>query len=400
LTLISTTNNTELMMTYYDSVFLERFKEVLVLDNWTDKKNIPLWRGKTVNYFSYYPLAGTSTAITEGASTANEATIAGQTIEATIAKYAQWAPYTERLKLTSRDKNLVGAVELFGEAAGKSLEEILAEELFQNGSIPIRVDDLVNSTTYTIEGRAETSAAHSSTTVFHDSALTQTSAFWDGAHVAGIYKATTNYRYGGIVDSHDSTDDLITMTKAAPSTFNNGFYYRMVVGTGITAANKMTGTAINYAVSKARENKFYTFPGGWFMSSLASQIEYDLQGDAVWRNIGQYQDKSMLEQGMINRLWGVEFHRATKPYRESVAGVKDMDGGVVFCTPIMGRHALGNVGLGGMRGHKIRFKIPGLQTTNEPYDERGTIGYKFYAAPKALNAAFCINLMSGASGVS
>lgn len=397
--LISTENNTELMMTYYDSVFLERFKEVLVLDKWTDKKNIPLWRGKTVNYFSYYPLAGTSTPITEGASTANEATIAGQTIEATILKYAQWSPYTERLKLTSRDKNLVGAVELFGEAAGKSLEELLAEELFKNGSIPIRSSQLSNSATYTIEGRAETSAAASSTTVFHDSALTQTTGFFDGAHVAGIYKATTNYRYGGIVSSHDSTDDLITMTVAAPSIFNNGFYYRMVVGTGIAASQPITGTALNYAVAKARENKFYTFEGGMYKCSLAAQVEYDLQKDPVYRNLAQYQQGQKIEKGYIGNLWGVEINRATMPYRESVAGVKDMDNGVVFCTPIMGRHALGNVGLGGMRGHKIRFKIPGLQTTNEPYDERGTIGYKFYAAPKALNAAFCINLMSGATGV-
>jgi hypothetical protein len=387
------------MMTYYDSVFLERFKELLVLDKWCDKKNIPLWRGKTVDYFSYYPLAGTATAITEGASTANEAAIAGQTIQATIAKYAQWAPYTERVKLTARDENLRGAVELFGEAAAKSLEEILATELFQKGSIPIRVDDLVNQTTYTWESTVDASAGLT-TTVIYDDAITWTTDLLAGAHFAVTSGATRNYRHGSMVTSSGSTSESFTLTTAANRSFSANTTYRAVVGTGITAANPITSSAIEYGVSKARENKFYTFPGGWFRSSLASQTEYDLQQSSVWRNMAIYQDKSMVERGVIKHLWGVEFYRATIPYREDVDGTKNLSAGVVFCTPIMGRHALGNVSLGGMRGHKILFKTPGLQTTNEPYDENGTIGYKFYAAAKSLNAAFCINLMSGATGVS
>lgn len=394
---ITTTANAELMMTYYDKVFLERFNDVLVLDKWVDKKNIPLWRGKTVDYFSYYPLAGTATAITEGASTANEATIAGQTIQATIAKYAQWSPYTERLKLTARDENLKGAVELFGEAAAKSLEEILATELFQNGSIPVRVDDLVNDTTYTMESTAHITGSTAS--IIYDTALDQTTDVWGGGHMAVLATATKNYRHGSMISGFVSATDLLTMTTAAPHSYTENSTYRMVVGTGITASNILTGTSIAYGVMKARENKFYTFPGGWLRSTLAAQTEHDLQKDPVWRNMSIYQDKSMVEKGILKHLWGVEFYRATMPYREDIDGTKNMTAGVVFCTPIMGLHALGNVSLGGMRGHKILFKTPGLQTTNEPYDENGTIGYKFYAAAKSLNAAFCINMMSGATGV-
>jgi len=386
------------MQTYYDNVFLERMQDSLVLDKWVDKKNIPLWRGKTVNYFAYYPLAGTSTAITEGASTANEATVAGQTIEATIQKYAQWAPWTERVKLTARDQNLTGAVELFGEAAAKSLEEVLAIELFQKGSIPVRVDDLVNQTTYTWESTVDSSAGLTSTVIYDDS-ITWTTDLFAGAHFAVTSTATRNYRHGSLVTSSGSTSESFTITTAAPRSFSTGTTYRMVVGTGITAANMLTGTSIAYGVSKARENRFYTFPGGWFKASLASQTEYDLQKDAVWRNMGIYQDKSMIEKGILKHLWGVEFHYASIPWREDVDGTKNLTGGVVFCTPIMGMHAMANVSLGGMKGHKILLKTPGSQTTNEPYDENGTMGYKFYAAAKSLNAAFCINMMSGASGV-
>jgi len=398
LTKQTTTAQVAQMMTYYDNIFLETFNERLVLDKWTDKKNIPLARGKKINFFSYYPLGGNANPITEGASTANEATIAAQTLEATIAKYAQWVPYTERFKLTARDRNLEGQVELFGNAAAETLEEILAEELFKNGSIPIRVDQLKNSASYTHEGTVDSSAGNS-TTFWYDDAIVHTTDLYEGAHFACTHTAKVNYRYGGIVSVHGSTAEGFTMTTAAPNSFSSGTTYRMVVGTGLTAANILTASSIAYAVSKARANKFYRFPGGWFRSTLAAETEFDLQKSAVWRNMSVYQDKSMVEKGILKHLWGVEFHFATMPYREDVDGTKNMSAGVVFCTPIMGRHALGNVSLGGMKGHKILFKTPGPQTTNEPYDENGTIGYKFYAAPKALNAAFCINVMSGATGV-
>ncbi len=395
----TTTANPEQMMTYYDGIFLENFEEKLRLDKWADKKNIPLARGKKANYFAYYPITRDATAIAEGASTANEGQVRGQTIEATIAKYAQWVPYTERFKLTARDENLAKQSALFGNAAGEVLEELLATELFQNGSIPIRTSQLANSGTYTTESTVDTSAGNT-TTFFYDDSIVHTSDLYEGAHMAVLATGKVNYRYGGIVSIHGSTAEGFTMTTAAPNSFSSGTTYRMVVGTGIGASQPLTGSSIRYAVSKARKNKFFKFPGGWYRSTLAAETEFDLQANTVWQNMAINQNNAMIERGVIKHLWGVEFFFATIPYREDVDGTKNLDDGVVFCTPVMGMHSLGNVSLGGMRGHKILFKTPGLQTVSEPYDENGTIGYKFYAAPKSLNAAFCINIMSGATGVS
>lgn len=393
----STVNNTEQLQTHYDNVFLHRFKDVLRLDNWADKKDIPLWSGKTVSYFAYYPILEDADPITEGSSTANEVTVTGQTVEATVAKYAQWRPHTELMSLTARDKNLEKQVGLFGEAAGRSLELALAKEYFQNGSIPIRTSQLSNSATYTIESTVDASAGNS-TTFFYDDAIVHTSDLFEGAHMVVRYGATRNYRYGGIVSVHGSTAEGFTMTKAAPLAFSANTTYRMVVGTGIVAAQLITGSAINYCVSKAREYGFYPYEDGWFKSTLASQVEVDLQKYQVFINLGQYQQSEKIEKGFIGSLWGVKFSRTTMPYRESVAGVYSSTG-VVFCTPIMGMHSLANVGLGGMKGHRVHIKNPGPQSTNEPYNEKGTLGYSFYAAPKSLNAAFGINLMSGATGI-
>ncbi len=394
----STANNADQLQTFYDNAFLETFNESLVLDKWADKKTIPLYRGKTVDFFRYYAITPDSTAISEGSSTANEVTVSGQTLQATVAKYAQWAPWTEMIQLVARDPKLQQQAALWGQAAASSLDLALAKELFQKGSIPIRVDELKNDATYSYEGTVDSSTSHTlTTTVLLDTGLTDANDNFNGGHFAVIAGATRNYGHGSMVTDFSATHDLLTLTTAAPLAYTTGTKYRVVVGTGLAAANKMTGTAIEYAVAKAREQKFYTF-GGWYRSSLASQVEYDLMQNAVWRAIGEYQSKGDLEQWIIRRLWGVEFARTTNPYRESVAGVYSATG-VVFCTPIMGAHALGNVSLSGMREHKFLMKTPGPQSTDQPIDECGSTGYKFYAAPKALNAAFCINLLSGATGV-
>lgn len=395
------------MKTYYDDVFLQTMQEKLVINKWTDKKKVPLWKGKTVDYFAYYPIVADGTPITEGSSTANEVTVSGQTVQATIAKYAQWRPHTEIVKLTARDQNLRGQVELFGNAAAESLEIALNRELFRKGAIPIRVDELDNSSTYTIESTVDASAGNS-TTVFYDAAEAGANDLYNGGHFAATYlsagdgvTAANNYRHGSMITDFSATADLFTLTTAAPATFTAGCHYRAVVGTGLAAANKMTGTAIEYGVAKARENKFYEFPGGFFHSAIAAQVEADLLLNTIFRNLGQYQQAGKLERWEIGALWGVRFYRTTVPYRETVAGVESKTG-VVFATPIMGMHALANVELGGQPGGdrpRILIKNPGSQTTSEPIDEKGTVGYKFFAAPKSLNAAFCIMLLSGATGV-
>ena len=183
---VSTANNTELMTTYYSNRFLERMQEQLVLDKWADKKMVPLWKGKTVDYFAYYPITADADPITEGSSTAYEVTISGQTIQATIAKWAQWAPHTELVKLTARDPNLNGQVDLFAQAAAESLEMALGRELFQKGSIPIRVDQLDNSSTFTEEGTVDASTATNSTTTFIDGTLNDANDYWNGSHWAAI----------------------------------------------------------------------------------------------------------------------------------------------------------------------------------------------------------------------
>ena len=102
------------MQTYYDNVFLETVKDNLVIGQFAEKKTVPLYRGKVIDFFRRFPIAHTTTPITEGNETQNQTDFKGENIQATIQKYAQWAKYSRFASLTSRDPNLRTVAEEFG----------------------------------------------------------------------------------------------------------------------------------------------------------------------------------------------------------------------------------------------------------------------------------------------
>lgn len=334
-------------------------------------------------------------------------TAKGQTVQATVAKYAQYQTNSEMLSMVSRDPRMATLSELFGEAAAKSIDALLMTEAIQRGSIPMRVDELVTASgTYTREQTIDSvaNATGNTTTTFVDAGATAANDYFNGAHFAVMYPGSgtpTNYRYGGQISDCTQATNWFTISPAAPAAFDSSTYYRMVVGTGISATVTMTGDAIRFALKMANKQRFYPFPGGYFRCVIGDDVMYDLASDTVWKTMSEYSKPENIEKGFVKRLWGVDFYRTTQPYRESVAGASGgvNTTGVVFCTPLFGMHSLGTVDLAGNASPKIIVKTPGPQTVSEPHNENGSIGYAFYYAAKSLNAAFCINMMSGATGI-
>lgn len=61
----ATTSLTNLMQIFYDRVFLDRAKMMLVYDVGAQRKTIPKWSGKTVYFNRFSPLAVATTPLTE-----------------------------------------------------------------------------------------------------------------------------------------------------------------------------------------------------------------------------------------------------------------------------------------------------------------------------------------------
>ena len=420
----TTSTNTGQMKTYYNNVFLEKFKESLVMGQFVDIKSIPLHAGKLVDWMRYYNVDITTTPITEGSATANQVDVTEQNVQATVKKYAEWAQMTEFLKLTARDPNLEGWVELFGQAAAETTDLLLMTEAAYRGSLPIRADELATNSTHTMEGIVDSSSANS-TTRFIDASLDDgTNDWWNGGHFClygrDVQSGVTygnNYGFGGRIQDFSANAttgslryvDITTAdvsSETALATWASGGKYRIVQTEDLTNATSngtLSGNAVRYAVSRLETLNNYRFGGGFYHGVLCPETKYDLAQDTVVTAMLEYKDSDKTGYNyVINEVWGVRWFMTSKPYREASgaksAAVDYAATGTVFGTPIMGRHALGRVDLGAMGAAEIIMKNPGPQDTSQPYNEWGTIAYRMYMVAKALNAAFAVMLYSGATG--
>jgi hypothetical protein len=388
------------MQTYYDNIFLKVARDNMVVAQFADTKTVPLYRGKTVDFFRRKPIAHTTTAITEGSETMNQTDFSGENITATVAHYAQWSKYSRFVSLTSRDPELRTLAEEFGITAAHAVDDILMTEIIMRGAIPVRVDELLTTSTWTRTGVVDSNTSLNSSVALVDASIDEsTDAYWSGAHIGFFDEFYNNYGYGGQVTAFDESSDYITMSPGASTVHDSGGGYRMVSGSGLASTDVLTGTAMKYTAALANALRFYKWDGGWLHTILCPETHSDLQDDTVYLAVAEYHDSDKtIYNGIIKKLWGHKFFMGNTPYRETTVGVYSATGDV-FCTPTLGRYAFAKVDLAGHGEPKIIVKTPGPQTTSQPYNENKTIAYDLFFTGKALNAAFAINTMSGATPV-
>ena len=114
------------MKIYYDDVLLDNAKPNLVHDQFGQKRPIPANSGKTIEFRRYKSLPKALTALTEGV-TPDPNSLTVTTVTATIAQYGDWISMSDVLLLTAIDNNLVEAVQLLGDQAGRTLDTITRE---------------------------------------------------------------------------------------------------------------------------------------------------------------------------------------------------------------------------------------------------------------------------------
>jgi N4-gp56 family major capsid protein len=131
-----TTSLTPLMSTYYDKRFLERAQEMQVYNVGAQMRAIPSNGGKTVNFSRFSPLAKATTALTEATNpTATDMT--ATTVSAVVAEYGAYTRVGKLFELTSIDVNLAEHVDVHGQNAGETLDELTANELDGGGTTQV-----------------------------------------------------------------------------------------------------------------------------------------------------------------------------------------------------------------------------------------------------------------------
>jgi N4-gp56 family major capsid protein len=124
----TTTLSTELM-TYYESKFIERAKNILVHAQGFQKATHGKNAGKIIRMNRYTALSVASTALTEGANPA-EVSIAGANVDVTLAEYGNTVKVAKLLSLTSIDREGQEKTELLGQNMGETLDDLARKDMY------------------------------------------------------------------------------------------------------------------------------------------------------------------------------------------------------------------------------------------------------------------------------
>lgn len=133
------------MKTFYDKALLKFAKPNLVHDQFAQKRNIPKNGGKTIEFRKYSQLPKALTPLTEGV-TPDGQNLNVATVSATVNQYGGYITLSDVLLLTAIDNNLMEAIELLGDQAGRTLDTITREEL-ASGTHVIYAGGTVNART-------------------------------------------------------------------------------------------------------------------------------------------------------------------------------------------------------------------------------------------------------------
>lgn len=136
---------------------------------------------------------------------------------------------------------------------------------------------------------------------------------------------------------------------------------------------------------------------GYYIGIIDPDMSFDLQKDPDWIEVNKYNNGgTAIYDGEVGKLGGVRFIETTNLKVKTGAGETSAD---VHCGLIFGKNAYGIADVEGMQAMKPRtiIKPVGSSGTEDPLNQRGTIGWKAYFAATILDNLSIIRLECGVS---
>lgn len=162
----------------------------------------------------------------------------------------------------------------------------------------------------------------------------------------------------------------------------------------IAAGKVVNSEEIKKAVRTLRNNNAKTMEGGYYIGFCDPSVAYDLQNDALWQDISKYNGAQNIMNGEIGRIHGVRFILTTMCPTDATTATA----GTLHKTLIVGKDAYGVVDVDGSSKPEIIIKPTGSAGTEDPLNQRGSVGWKAMAVTVRLQelAMVCIQSMASA----
>lgn len=170
----------------------------------------------------------------------------------------------------------------------------------------------------------------------------------------------------------------------------------------LTNTDVLTGALIKKAVRDLARNNIKRFPDGYYHATISPEQAYDLMNDTStggWIDANKYSNAMPLLKGELGCYAGVRFKESSVTPKGEGAKIGSTENKyVVHKALIYGKNTYGvpEIGEGGGKP-KIIVKQKGSAGTNDPLDQRGTIGWKAMFAAKRLNELGIVRIETGVS---
>lgn len=162
----------------------------------------------------------------------------------------------------------------------------------------------------------------------------------------------------------------------------------------IAAGKVVNSKEIKKAVRTLRNNNAEPLEGGYYIGFCDPSVAYDLQNDSLWQDISKYNGAENIMKGEIGRIHGVRFILTTMCPTDATTATA----GTLHKTLIVGKDAYGVVDVNGSSKPEIIIKPTGSAGTEDPLNQRASVGWKAMAVTVRLQelAMVCIQSMASA----
>lgn len=161
----------------------------------------------------------------------------------------------------------------------------------------------------------------------------------------------------------------------------------------IAAGKVVNSEEIKKAVRTLRNNNAEPLEGGYYIGFCDPSVAYDLQNDSLWQDISKYNGAENIMKGEIGRIHGVRFILTTMCPTDATTATA----GTLHKTLIVGKDAYGVVDVNGSSKPEIIIKPTGSAGTEDPLNQRASVGWKAMAVTVRLQELAMVCIQSVAS---
>lgn len=160
----------------------------------------------------------------------------------------------------------------------------------------------------------------------------------------------------------------------------------------LTAEHKLTVKAVRLAARFLKKQNAPKIDGG-YVAIIHPDIAYDIQDDPDWKEWNKYTTSDKMFQGEIGKIANVRFVETTEAKIFARAGASNQD---VYATLVLGANAYGTTNIEG-GGLETIVKQLGSGGTEDPLNQRGTVGWKATKTAVRLVEQFMVRVETGSS---